>query len=169
VSTLTSTIPGAILTLQYYMQEVASTNPSLDIGVYLGEPVESVANNFMVIGAYETWEPVSLSTYSWATIPASFQIVSESYALQGTIRAWQENIDQLGRLNDAFTMINGLHQALRNDPNAIALGTGPALTDPGSWGDFDVTMEAYGPLGDLGGWGVVLGFELHVINTRLGL
>jgi hypothetical protein len=40
------------------------------------------------------------------------------------------------------------------------------LSPSGAWGGLDVTMQESGPLGGKG-WGIVLAFQLYVINVLL--
>lgn len=144
------------------MTAVATANPSLNIGVYIGEPITSVRNNFMAIGDYQNWALVAPDTYQWAAIPGQAKLRTESYSLQATIRSYAGNADDpMGRLNDAFTMLNGLHQQILND-----IQGGGNLSPSGAWGELHVSMEAFGPLAGAG-LGCVLGLELAVVSAQL--
>lgn len=165
MSTITSTIPGAAQTLAGYMKTVATANPSLNPGVYVaGIPTASIRANWMMVGNYPDGIIVAPDTYTWAAIPGAAKLRSESYALQGCIATWAGAADSnaaLARISDAFTLLNGIHEQITSD-----LGGSGSLSPSGSWGDLDVVMEHNGPLGGKG-WGVILGFELHVINVQL--
>lgn len=164
MASVTSTVPGAITALLGYMNTVASNNPALNIGVYLGEPISNVNDNFMAVGSFVDWSPVAPETYKWAAIPGSAKLRSEEYSLQGVVRSLSGNStdqDKLDRLNDVFTILNALHEEILNDYFASG-----ALSGPGAWGELRVTMEAFGPLGGVG-FGAVLGFELEVVNAQL--
>lgn len=144
------------------MNTVAAANPTLNVGVFLGEPIAGrVTDNFLAIGSFQEWIPVGPDTYSWAAVPGNALLRYESYALQGCIRSLSGNTDPVGRVSDAFTLLNGLHEQIIQDIHGSN-----QLTPSGSWGDFDVTMEAFGPLDGIG-YGVVLGFQLHVINAQI--
>lgn len=160
--TMTSTVPSAVTVLQGYMTTVASANPALDPGVYLGAPVGNVANNFMMVGHLDDGAVHTPITYDWSAIPGAAHRVAEEYALHGTIRAWAGDIDPAGRLADAYAMRDGLHAQIVSD-----IGGSGNLTSSGSWGAFHVEMVANGPLASIDGWGVVLAFELYVINAEL--
>lgn len=162
---ITSTIPGAASALAGYMRTVAAANPALNPGVYVaGIPTASIRNNWMMVGNWPEGIIVAPDTYRWAAIPGQALLRSEEYALQGCISAWSGAADSnaaLARIGDAFNLLNGLHEQIASD-----LGGSGTLSPSGSWGDLDVTMEHNGPLGGKG-WGVILGFELHVINAQL--
>lgn len=163
---IVSTVPGAIQTFQAYMQTVANNNPSLNIGVYLGEPIDNVRDNFMAVGSFQEWTPIMADSYEWAAIPGQSLLRSEKYTLQGVIRALAGDVDPMARLSDAFTMLNALHEQIITDIKGISvLGPG-TLSGPGSWGGLQVHMEAFGPL-EGSGYGVVLGLELDVINVQI--
>ena len=159
---VTSTVPGAIQTLQGYMQTVAAANPSLNVGVYLGPPIGSIKDNFMAVGSYQDWAPVAPESYSWAALPGQAKRRTESYSLQATIRSYSGGVSEpLARLDEAFTLLNGLHQQILNDIN----GSG-TLSPSGGWGALHVTMEAFGPL-DGKGFGVVLALDLAVVSAEI--
>lgn len=166
---ITSTVPAAVNTLGLYMQNVAAANPALNPAVYMvGLPVGSVRNNFLMVGSMTTGELISPESYKWNAVPGTAKLRGESYALLGTIRVWSGASGKdaaLARLGDAFTLLNGLQQQIVNDLGANAYTTA-ALSPSGSWGDLDVSMDGNGPL-DGKGWGVALGFELHVLNVQL--
>jgi hypothetical protein len=144
------------------MQTVAAANPTLNAGSYFGEPVERVTNNFMMLGSYADGSLIVPNTFEtdWAGMPVAAKRRNEKYALAGCIRSWDGNVDPQTRVSEAFTMLDGLHEQIVSDPR----GSGN-LSPSGSWGDFNVSMEACGVLGE--GWGVILAFELYVINARL--
>lgn len=160
--TVTSTVPGAIGTVYGYLQTVAAQNPALDVGTYIGLVPGYAANNFMQIGEWETGALLGPGAKtSWETFPANAALRHEEYTILGTIRSWAGNVDPQGRIGDAFTLLNGLHAQVVAD-----IGGSGTLTPSGSWGDLDWTVATSGVMGGEG-WGVVLAWELHVINARL--
>ncbi len=158
---LVSTIPGAVQTLTGYMTAVASQYPDLNIGVYTGQPISAVANNFMMVGHYEDGSLITEAKYAWAGMPVTSKVRYEEYALQGTIRAWTGSNDPSGTIANAFLLSDALQEQIVSDPG----GSG-TISPSGSWGEYTTTMEACGPL-DGRGWGVVLAFTLEVLNVRL--
>jgi hypothetical protein len=167
---ITSTVPAAAATLAAYMQAVADANPALNPGVYVGGiPTATVRDNFLMVGNYAEGIIVAPETYSWAAVPGMAKLRLEAYALFGCIRVWTGAAGtdaSLARLGEAFTLLNGLHQEIVDDLGGDLVAV-DSLTSSGSWGDLDVTMEINGPIGTKKGWGVVLQFELHVINAQL--
>ena len=164
MATFTSTIPGAVSTLQGYMNTVAAATTVSDVGVYVGYSVrrEGMAHNYLMVGNYDGGIPVLAVESNWNAIPGQSLLRSESYALEGHVRTWAGGQDYQSRLNDAFALLNALQDQIFAD-----LGGSGTLTPPGSWGGFNWRVEEFGPLGDPKGWGVVIGFELHVINAQL--
>lgn len=169
-----STIPAAMQVLAAYMRQVAANNPSLAPGVYVGLPVAQARPNYMMVGDLEG-KLFSPETYHWAAVPGAARLRLESYALLGTIRAYSGSSDIAGRTADVMAMLNGLQELVVSDPGGYAAGltvTAPAtaggsnLSPSGSWGDLKVTDQASGQLNGQG-WGVVLTFELDVINAQL--
>lgn len=161
-----STIPAAAARLATYMQTVADANPTLDPKVYVsGWPTASVANNFLMVGAADdTAAVVNPTTYSWAAIPGTAMLRTESYSLMGTIRTsggTGGTQAALARLGDAYTLLNGLMEQIVGD-----VGGSGDLTPSGSWGDLTVSMIHNGPVQN-SGWSVVLGIELQVINAQI--
>lgn len=160
---VTSTIPGAVAVLAGYLQTVADAQPQLGVGVYTGGlPVEHVADNLLMVGSItEEGEIIVPGTYRWAAIPGAAKLRTEEYALRGSIRCWAGDSDPLSRLTDAFSLLNGVHQQILDD-----VGGSGALSPSGSWGELQVSNPLNGPIGRRG-WGVVLEFDLHVINAQL--
>jgi hypothetical protein len=161
---LVSTVPAAVATLQGYMATVAAASTVTDVQVYVGYSTarSGMSYNFMMVGDYQEGIVVAPDTYTWADIPGAAKRRTESYALQGCIQTWSGGTDVLGRLNDAYSLLNGLHELIVTD-----IGGSGSLSPSGSWGGLVVTMDANGPLETTAGWGVVLGFQLHVINAQI--
>lgn len=136
----TSTIPAAVQTLAGYMQTVAQANPSLDCGVYVGEPIEEVTNNLLMVGHWETGALITEASYTWAGMPVYARTRYEEYELQGTIRTWSGNVDVDSRLAEAFTLSSALQEQIVSDPSGSGNLAG------GAWGEFKLTMEHCGPL-----------------------
>ena len=161
---ITSTVPAAVNQLYTYMQTVVTNNPTLNAAAFLGRPIGAyVPNNFLAVGKYETWEPISPETYEWAAVPGNSYLRTEKYSLQGCVRAWAGDSDPLSRLSDGFTLLNSLDDLIIHD---LTPSNGTVLTPSGSWGEFKATVEAFGPLGGRG-YGIVIGFELEVINAQV--
>lgn len=165
---ITSTVPGAIATLQSYMNTVATNNPSLEIGVFLGQPLAAaVTDNYLIVGSFGEWIPIDMDSYKWAAIPGQAFRRTEEYKLQGCLRALDGGNSILNNLNNAFTMLNGLHEQIVTDLRATAVNSQGALTTSGSWGEFSAHIEVFGPLGPANTPGVVMGFELEVLNAEI--
>lgn len=161
MTTITSTVPGAIATLLGHFRDVASANRSLDLGVYSGIPVADVKNNYLAVGQWETGQLISGYHQDWAGLPASAAPKIEDYSILCTIRTWAGTVDQLGRLNDAFTLLDGVMSALKADPGAS--GT---ITPSGTWQVTSVEIPVAGALGGKG-YGVLMSFDVPVINVRI--
>jgi hypothetical protein len=159
-----STVPGAISAIQGYFGTVAVFNPSLALGIYTGPPIENVANNFLMIGGYpDGAEMVTSYSSTWAVLPAAAKTVTEDYAISCCLRTWAGDSDPTSRLADAFMLLSQIHEQVVTDPS----GSGN-LSTSGSWGEFGpVSMPICGPFEGVGGWGVVLTFDIRVINVRL--
>ena len=165
MASITSTVPGAIQTLQSYMQTVADANPSLNIGVFVGEPVAAeVTDNFLIIGAFDTWVPIDMDTYEWAAIPGQSGLVTENYSLQGCLRTMDG--DLMTAFNNSFLLLNGLHTQIRTDLRATAVTSTGALSTSGSWNKLEAHIEAFGPIDNVNN-GVVIGFSLSVCNVQI--
>lgn len=169
-----SVVPAAIQVLAGYMTQVADDNPGLNPGVYVGLPPGSVRNNFLMVGDPDgkLFDPES---YEWAAVPGQARLRSESFALLGSIRAYSGSADVAGRVADTFTMLNALQELIVADPGGYAAGLtvaapasagGSNLSPSGSWGDLKVIDNATGPFGGQG-WGVLITFQLDVINAQL--
>jgi hypothetical protein len=156
-----STVPAAVGVLEGYFTAVALENDNLNAGVYVGAPTGDCANNYLSIGSDETGQLLVDYRQDWASFPASAGRKSESYGIVCSLRAWDGNSDPIGRLTDAFVLLDGVQEALAADPN----GSG-ALTPSGSWQITSVETPEAGPLGG-SGWGVLITFVVSVINVRL--
>jgi hypothetical protein len=159
---ITSTVPGAVATLAGYMTAAAAANPLLDAETYVGLPIGEVADNYLMVGEPDSGAVIVPGSYSWASMPVGAKRRNEVYALQATIRTWAGDIDPAARLNDAFALLNSLHEQIVSDPG----GSGN-LSPSGAWGALHVAMPANGPLDGMGGWGTVLDLQLHVLNVQL--
>jgi hypothetical protein len=156
-------VPGAVQTIQTYFTNVASALPQYDIGTYLFFPTADVNQNYLILGHWENGEEVVVNYDStWESLPAANQYIGETYRIQMSLRVWSGEVDPLGRLTDAFTILDSLRAQFVNDPG----GSGQ-LSPSGSWGKWSVSMPTSGPLGQLGGWGIVLAIESEVINVRI--
>lgn len=157
-----STVPAAITTLQGHLNFVATANPALNVGVYVGPAIGQVNDNFLAIG-----DPLSEGAFltgyqmDFSSLPATALRRSEDYWLECTIRTYAGDSDPISRLNDAFTLFNGVLLRLANDPG----GSGQ-LTPSGAWGMSTLTMGDFGPVGGQG-WGCVFKFGVHVINVSI--
>lgn len=159
-----STIPGAVTTLQGYMTTIAATTTVSNVGVYVGysTPLTGMSPNFMMVGDFEEgllYTPVDMN---WAALGAAAKYRSEEYSLHGCIRCWAGGNDINSRIADAFTLLNALEEQIISDPG----GSG-TLSGSGSWGKLTHTMVAAGALENVAGFGVIINFDLEVINVRL--
>ena len=159
---LTSTVPGAVAALQTHMGNAVAANPSLAAEVHLGFPTAEVANNYLQIGD-ETGALLVNYRQEFLDFPITAGIGhrTEEYGLLCSMRVWRGDTDPLGRLTDAFTLLNAVMAELATDPG----GSG-ALTPSGTWHVGEVTVPWTGLLKNMG-WGVELGFTVEIINVRL--
>lgn len=164
---LVSTVLGAITTLQGYMNTVAAATtvtPTPAVYLFQTATLGGAQYNYMMIGDYHTGTPVAPDSYTWRELGSTRR--NEVYALQGTIACWSgggsgdAGAAALARIDDAYSLLNALHQQILGDKG----GSGN-LSPSGSWGELVVHMEECGPMN--AGWGVVLGFDLHVLNAQL--
>jgi hypothetical protein len=161
-----STIPGAITTLQGYLQTVADNNPSLNLTVAVGWPIGTVPNSWLMLGSFaqEGSDIITGWDTDWTGFPAGRR--SETYTLNGSVVVWSGNVDPIGRITDAFTVLDAIQSEIVSDPQ----GSG-TLSSSGSWGEFKASSPTTGPFemadGTTTGWGVVVEFTLDVINVRL--
>lgn len=161
---IVSTVGPAIAVLAGYFDTVAAGLPGLNIGVYTGLPVENVAENFLMVGDYPNGDETIVGyEQRWAAMGASAGLRSEEYSIACCLRAWSGDSDPAGRLSDAFSMFDAVARQLVADPGGSA-----QLTPSGSWGAVRLTMPVAGPIGGAG-WGVVLAFDVEVINAQLTL
>ena len=158
-----STIPKAITTLQGYLNTVAAATTVTDTAVYVGyAQTQNLAYNYMMVGEYNTGHLIAPTESNWVSLGSLAKRRHEKYAILGHIRTWAGDDDWQSRLNDCFTLLDSLTDQILADP-----GGSNNLTPSGSWGQFNWRMEEIGPLGDASGWGVVIGFELHVLNAQV--
>lgn len=161
MATLTSTVPGAIQQLLTYIEGVATANPSLEISTSIGLPIARVANNYIMVGNYETGELIDNYHQDWAGLPAGAVRKNEEYDILCSLRAWSGESDPVSRLNDAYTMFDGVMGFVMTNP-----GANGTITASGSWQVTDVKMPESGPF-DAKGWGVIMTFAVSVRNVRL--
>lgn len=166
--TLTSTLPGAIATLETHLQAVADANRTLDpsggpVGVFVGPPVgQQVPNYRFCVGAADTFELLKKYDGGFAAIPGASYLKSEDYVLTGHLQCWAEPVDPIGRITDAFTLMSGLLAALTGD-----IGASGTITPSGSWQITSMTTPFSGPFQASAGWGIVVEFDIHVWNVQL--
>lgn len=160
----TSTVPAALTALYGYMQTIAATLPAPvdDLNVFFGysTPLSGMGLNFMMVGNYEEgvlWQPIE---EPWEALPVQGKMRREKYAINGCIHTAAGGEDWQSRLNDAFTLYNLLHNQILADP-----GIGGTVTGSGSWGQLSARNLGAGPFEGTGGWGVVIDFELQVLNA----
>lgn len=163
MTTFTSTVPGAITALQGHFQNVATANSSLKLGLYVGPPINTVANSFIAIGN-PAGEGQIIENYT-SDFQGMYQTAAlrrtEQYALHCWLRIWSAQIDQVGRIADAFTVISGITSELAGDIH----GSGQ-LSPSGEWELTEFENTVAGPLND-SGWGVVFEFAVQVKNVIL--
>jgi hypothetical protein len=168
MTTLTSTVPGAIAALEAHLANVVTALPSLNITAVTGIPVEQVGQNFIMVGEVETGQLLTGYHQDWRGFPASAERKSEEYGIPCTIRAWSgESVSTSPAtiVGDAFTMLDAVMAELQSDPQATITGGYP-LTPSGSWQVTEVDIPTSGPLGGQG-WGVYMTFVVSIINVRL--
>lgn len=157
--TFTSTVPAAVAALESKMQAVADAHPELAPGVYVGEILGLVENNFLAIG-----DPMGQGGMVTSYVSAMDNIKggadSETYSIEGTIRTFNEAVDPVARLTDAFTLLNALTAELEADFNGSgALGSG-------YWNLAQAENPVAGKL-DGRGFGVILRFVVTVSDVYL--
>jgi hypothetical protein len=158
-----STIAGAVTTLQTHMANVATANPSLNAAVYVG-PVQGteVADNYLQVGEWETGAIWHSYVGDWAFLPGASKTKSEDYHLYGTVRTWAGNVDVAATLDNAITLLSGVVRELTDD-----IGGSGQLSPSGSWQVTDVDNPYNGPFVGAAGFGVVVSFDIHVVNVQL--
>jgi hypothetical protein len=161
MTTLTSTVPGAVGVLQGHFQAVADALPDLNILVYTGIPAGTKPEqNFLMIGN-EAGQLLAGYHQDWAGMPASAERRSEEYGILCTIRALAGGNDPMDRMADAFTMWDAVLAELQSDPKASG-----SITPSGSWQVVGMDVPAWGPLGGKG-TGMAITFTVEVSNVRL--
>jgi hypothetical protein len=161
-SVLVSTVAGAISTLLGHMQDVAANQLDLDLSVFLGPPTDQVNGNYLMLGNYPDGLEFITNYHSPRSVLGIEKAHNEDYQLVGHIRSWSGSADPndvLTTINNAFAIVNDLAGRIEDDWN----GSG-ALSTAGSWSVSEITQPESGPLGDLGGWGIIITFTVQVVN-----
>jgi hypothetical protein len=161
-ATVVSTVPGAIGTLQTHFDNVAAANPTLNLGVFVGDPTGELPNNYLMIGSWPEGNLIDGYEGGFPWLQANGYEKSEDYKVTCHLRVWGGDVDQLGRLTDAFTVIDGVLSELTGD-----VGGSSSLSSSGSWQVTDIANPLTGPMGAVGGWGLIFTFDVHVVNVRL--
>jgi len=162
MASLTSTVPGAVATLQTHLQNVANANPALKVGVFLGPPAgQNPPNNRFIIGSYGSYELLSSYQGDFAAIPGASYLKSEDYNIPCHLQVWADPPDPLGRVTDAFTLMSAVLSELTGD-----IGASGTITPSGAWQVTSMTTPFSGPF-SVGGWGIVVEFDVHVFNVQL--
>lgn len=158
-----TTVGTAISTLEGYFNTIAAVTSVADVSVYLGFPTGSVTDNYLMIGAWDSGEDVVLEYDSeWLGLPGvSGMVYGETYKINCNLRTYSRDTAPLDRINDAFTLYGAVRAQIQADPG----GSGN-LSPSGSWGRVRATMPTNGLING-SGWGVILAFEVEVINVRL--
>ena len=167
---LDSTVPGAVARLAGHLQAVADRHKTLNLGVYVGRPVKSVADNFVAIG-----DPLGngeiLTGYigGWQGMRQSPTLRrTETYGLHVVLRMWAGDVDPIGRLTDAFAVISALMNLLGDDVRGGAdeHGQGGVLSPSGMWAVGTIDNTVAGPI-DGKGYGTVFEFDVDVEGVSL--
>lgn len=167
-----STVPAAVTVLKGYLDAVATQNAStLNPQTSIGIPTASNRPNMLMVGDYETGVLVNPTTYRWAAVPGRTRMRSEEYSILGAIECAGGaggSSAAAARLADAYQLLGDLMDQITADPAGLGGATDGStpLSPSGSWGDLTVSMIGNGPKSQ-SGWGVVLAFELAVINAQL--
>jgi hypothetical protein len=170
-SDLASTVPGALIQLYNYCQTIASKNTNFESGAvaaYYGIPLDTVENNYIMVGDDETGSMLVGYKQSWVGFPASFNRKGEDYDIPVSIRTWaggSGDPDKQARMTEAWILVNALINSVMSDPNGKANGL-PNLTASGSWQVAAVGNPVAGPLAGKG-WGVVIAVTVEVRNVRI--
>lgn len=169
---LASTVPGAVARLADHLNTVAAQNPKLNLGVYVSRPTGgSVDNNFISIGdPIGTGQIINgyLSGSAGMRQPPSLRR-TESYGLHCVIRVWSGSVDPVGRLTDAFTVINSLMNILAADIHGGRddRGQGGVLGQGGEWAMTDIENTGGSPIEGKGGFALIFEFDVTVSNVTI--
>lgn len=167
---LASTVPGAIARLAKHLQTVADANPTLKLGVYVGRPIQTVADNFVSLGdPLGNGELLTGYLSGWQGMRQSPSLRrTEDYGLHCVLRIWNGNIDPVARITEAFTVMSSLMNVLADDIRGGAddIGQGGVLSPGGQWAISTIDNTSTGPI-DAKGWGVVFEFDVVVQNVVL--
>lgn len=170
MSGLTSTVPGALAMLVTKFKAVASANPTLNIEVLLGEAMGpgEPSPNYLMVGNWETGELIANYKQDFRGMPAVSAWKNEDYVIPCNLRAWAGTAPPASptapqaRLTSAFGILDGVLRQLQADPS----GSG-ALSSSGTWQVTSIEMPMTGPWPAVGGWGVLMVFDVHVFNVTL--
>jgi len=140
-----SSAPAATAALHAHFRQVADDNPDLNLQVPDADPVNYVANQYLVLvgPGPVVQEPAALGNLRRL----------ETYPIECVARSWHGNIDQQGRRDDVFTMLDAVSDLITADPTA-----GGAIA---FWqlGDYTLTQ---GIPEDGNGWVCELAFNVKV-------
>lgn len=170
---LTSTVPGAIGRLFGHLQTVAAANPDLNLGVYVGRPVQTIANNYVSIGDPLGAGQLLIGYQSgWQGMRQTSSLRrTENYGLHCYLRIWDGEVNPLARLNEAFTAISALMNILADDihggTDMTNLDGSPGVLSPGGQWSIDTVDNTSTGAIDGKGWGLVFEFDVAVENVTL--
>lgn len=162
---LASTVPGAVAALNQHMIVVAAATAVPEVGVYLGEIIGPVANNFLSIG-HPTGDGEIVLNYQsdfHGMAPSGHVRRTEAYELACVLRTWTAKTGgtaPIDRLSAAFSLLADLGGRLAVDRNAGgALGSGV-------WGLSTVENPRAGRMQEKG-FGVELTFTVAITNVLI--
>lgn len=170
MTALTSTVPGALTVLLTHFKTVAAANPTLHVGSYLGEPVGpgEPTNNYLMIGDWQTGELVTGYKQDFRGFPAVSARKNEDYLIPCNLRTWSGEAPPAAptaatqRLTEAFTLFDGVLRQLQTDPQGST-----KLTSSGTWQVVSMQIPQSGPWANVGGWGVLMTFDVHIFNVTI--
>jgi hypothetical protein len=165
MTTLTSTVPGAIAALVTHLGNVATAQSALNLSTSVGLPIEEVHDNFVMIGDVEDGSLVSGYRQDWRGMPAYAERRSEQYGIPCAIRAFAGSSAPTARITDAFAIFDAVLAEIQSDPQASVNGGYP-LTPSGSWQVTNMQIPMSGPL-EGAGWGLYITFTVSVSNVEL--
>lgn len=155
----TSTVFGAIATLKAHFGVVASENPTLDVGVYVGPPIANVQANYLAVGLWPNWDVLLGYKQEFRDLATTRK--NEDYTIPCHLRTWAGDSTGTARFTEAFTLLDGVLGRLAADPKA-----GGAISSSGTWQVDSAEIPVMGPLEE-SGFGVIVTFNVHVFNVTV--
>lgn len=146
-----------------HFQNVSAANADLNLGLYVGPPINKVQSNFISIGNPEG-EGDIITNYVSAfqgMYQASALRRTEEYGIHCWMRMWANDVNQMARFGEAMAVISAITSEFAGDIH----GSGQ-LSPSGEWQLTTFENTVAGILGG-SGWGVIFEFAIQVKNVIL--